>query len=1236
MRITSPNRPAVRSHPGPRSLWPLAVASLATLCQGLTFNHVPSPNFDYSALGQIGIAGDFSGISFYEYEGQTKAAVTSNGTQQLMTRLPNNVFVNLLNVDASIQAMCVFQGSVILGGNFTSVGSKQSTSVAIFNPTTSEITPLTGLSGQVSSLLCDDQAGLVYVGGSFHAEDSFNAITWQASSKWASLPFAGFNGPVTSITKAPNGHVIFGGSFTGLGNTSTPGIPDAQTVNLNSARFTTYQGSTTPGFDDPKNIICNLDGSGPGKTWLLEDGVPGNVAAAFNFGFRPTKLRLRNTHQDGRGTRTWMFTAQPNNGIMNFTYIDPATGQNLSCTNECPLSDNSSVEYQDFHMVDHIGMNGFRIDISAWYGPGGGLDGIQLFQDDVYTFAINDFNEPACSNTSSPSRSTQTGPWTVTPSGTSNSDYLSAVLQKPIASDAATVVFHPDVIEAGEYVIRLFTPGCRQDGTCERRGQVNVFGTLNTTSGNIPLNQGRSIYQTNEFDKYDQIYFGPIDPSTSSFRPSVTLAPVAGQSLSSDDMVMVAQRIGVEKMNSTGGLNGLFEYDPSKPTIDASDFDSSAFNKLGSTFDVNSAVMSLVATKSRTYIGGNFTSPTIRNIAALDNNGVTTPLDGGLNDEIMTMYSSDDVLYVGGSFNNTQKGDSTGLSHVAVYTEKDNKWTALGAGVNGAVLDIAPVSLNLVGNGTEEAIALTGDFSQILPFGNYDAIPTTGFAVWVKSRNNWLQNLEMPTPLLEGSLTASLLNAGNNTELYAGTMSSQSLRAYGVASMDGTLQNFPIKLTSAAQSPAGQSKALTRRASPLNSTDKVSGVVTGLFDVSNGRNITVLAGHFAAHGKNGSTVHNLAFINRKDSDSVTGLGKELPSDSLFLALALQGDNVYAGGRVNGTVLDSPVKGLISYNVASGSLNAPPPVLAGKDVVVSSIAIRPQSSDVYVGGSFDTAGALPCPGVCMLNTGNNQWFRPGSELGGIVHTMLWSSSSTLFAGGQLKINDADTYLASFDVSSNTWTAFDGASSLPGPVDALTAANEKRDQIWAAGTQPDGGVYLMKYDKSWKSASIKLLPDTIITSLQMFSLTNTHDKSDLVSDNQALLLTGSIDIPGFGKTSGAIYNGTTLEPYILTSSMNLTQGSGSISKIFVEQDKFFQGSKKHHLALGFIVLIGLAIALGLMLLIVVAGLLLDRYRKKRDGYIPAPTSMIDRGSGMQRVPPHELLDSLARGTPGAPHV
>lgn len=1239
MRMTSPRWPAARSNIRPTSSCLVAITVFARLSGALTFTPVPNPNFDMSALGQVGLAGDFGGISFYEFKGQTERPFSSNGSERLMTRLPNGVFIDLLSADASIMDMCAFQDRVILGGNFTSVDGKQSPGAASFNPTTSEVVPLSGLSGQVNSLLCDADSETVYVGGSFRADDSFNAITWNPSSGWKSLPFAGFNGPVASIAKASNGNIIFGGSFTGLGNASTPTIPNAQTVPLNSASISVYQGATTGASSDPKNVICNAGGA-QAKSWLLEDNVPGNWAADFGFGFRPTVLRLRNTRQEGRGTRTWMFTARPNNGIMNFTYIDPSDGKNISCTNECPLSNDPNVEFQDFHFVNDISMNAFRIDISGWYGNGGGLDSIELFQDDVYTFAINDFNEPPCANSTTPSDSTNVGPWTVTPSQQSSSQYLSAVLSKPIASDAASVVFHPDITESGDYNIKIYTPGCLGDGTCARRGQVEVFGTLNSTSGKQHLNQGLPIYQTNEYDKYDQIFIGNVEISD-SFRPSVTLSPVAGQSLSSDDMVMVAQKIGVEPMNSSSGLNGLFEYDPKKAAVDASDFNSSAFNKLGSTFDSKIAVSSLIAANKVTYIGGNFTSTTVNNIVALDAEGQTKPLDGGLNGPIKTMYESDGQIIVGGAFSNTQKGGATGLSHVAMYDEEKNTWTALGAGVDGIVMSVAPIALNLTGNGTEEAIALTGDFLRILAFGDNKEITATGFAVWVKSQGNWLQNLDMPIPLLDGQLATSLLNAPNNTELYAGSISSQALKAYGVVSTNGGLGNFPIKITPPAPPFNSAKSTLSRRASPINDTEAVSGVVAGAFDTHNKRNVTVLAGHFIAEASDGSTINNLALIDRKNSDSVTGLGTELPPSSVFLALAIQGDSAFAGGRVNGTIDSSRVNGLISYNIASGSLDdTQPPALAGSDsesdVVVSSIAVRPDSSDLFIGGSFKTAGSLPCPAVCMLDIGENQWSRPGIELDGIAHTLLWESDSKLHVGGQLRMNDSDVFLATWDNDKGTWSVFEDASSLPGPVDILTPANKDRDQLWAAGTQPDGTVYLMKYDSNWTSASIKFEPSTVITSLQMFSLTENHEKSTLIDENQALLLTGSINIPGFGTASGAIYNGTTLEPYVLTSSMNTTTGAGSLSKIFVEKENFLNNTSKHGLAVGFIVLIALAVSLGLTLLIVVAGLALDRYRKKRDGYVPAPTSMIDRGSGMQRVPPHELLDSLGRGRPGAPHV
>src|SRR5690606_5181868 len=96
----------------------------------------------------------------------------------------------------------------------------------------------------------------VYVGGNFKGSKSTNAMAWVEGDGWTNLPFAGFNGPVDAISKAPNGHIIFGGTFTGLGNASSPREPDGQVINLSTAKITA-QNSASGSNGDPKNILCS-------------------------------------------------------------------------------------------------------------------------------------------------------------------------------------------------------------------------------------------------------------------------------------------------------------------------------------------------------------------------------------------------------------------------------------------------------------------------------------------------------------------------------------------------------------------------------------------------------------------------------------------------------------------------------------------------------------------------------------------------------------------------------------------------------------------------------------------------------------------------------------------------------------------------------------------------------------------------------------------------------------------
>jgi hypothetical protein len=73
------------------------------------------------------------------------------------------------------------------------------------------------------------------------------------------------------------------------------------------------------------------------------------------------------------------------------------------------------------------------------------------------------------------------------------------------------------------------------------------------------------------------------------------------------------------------------------------------------------------------------------------------------------------------------------------------------------------------------------------------------------------------------------------------------------------------------------------------------------------------------------------------------------------------------------------------------------------------------------------------------------------------------------------------------------------------------------------------------------------------------------------------------------------------------------------------------------LGFVVLIGLAVALGLIFCIVVGGVMAERIRRKREGYIPAPTNMFDKASQIQRVPPEQIFGTIGQGRgSGAPMI
>jgi hypothetical protein len=710
------------------------------------------------------------------------------------------------------------------------------------------------------------------------------------------------------------------------------------------------------------------------------------------------------------------------------------------------------------------------------------------------------------------------------------------------------VVFEADIKQAGNYSVTLYTPGCVQDKSCATRGKVTITGTMATGTDASPPIQSE-IFQTNNYDKYDEIYSGYVDANSGAFRPTVTLTPSDGQS---GDLKFVAQRVRFELLSLDAGLNGIFEWNPNLATVDLN-FTDSVYDKAGLGFKPEAIINSFQVAGEAVYVGGNFSTSDYENIVVIDNGSPTSLADGGLNAEVLSLYLEDDTLYVAGNFTNTSTAGTDHLANVAGYSTSSKQWMPLGAGVNGLASSIAYLSLNITAGKPEKVMAFTGDFDQILAFGSNPAVSVGGLAIWVPSQKNWLENLNVQVPSIQGRLPVTMDLPGGGS-LYAGSLSSQGLSASGAVALS---TSGALEVSGLGLQLQPQTAAPTRKRSIA--TQNATGVVAGMFYETSSQNLTILGGHFTAKASNGSEAANLVFVNGSNSNAIAGLPSGLDADSVITELAVSQNVLYAGGSLSGMIGSAKVAGLFLYDLVGAKFVSPQPgALVGTDVSVNAITVLPGGTDVYIGGNFKSAGSLECPSVCIWTSSASQWNQPGSGLGGTVETMQWFGNAKLVVGGNLTVNDTATSVASYDVKARQWTAFVGASSIPGPVTAMTPANEDSSQWWVAGQGANGSAFLLKYvGFEWQPIGDLLGPNTRIRGIQVLSLTEAHASSGLVDKMTSLLVTGELNLTTYGNASSALFNGTDLVPFALSTSGN---GPGSLSTIFSQNQNFFKGSGK----------------------------------------------------------------------------
>lgn len=748
--------------------------------------------------------------------------------------------------------------------------------------------------------------------------------------------------------------------------------------------------------------------------------------------------------------------------------------------------------------------------------------------------------------------------------GRTPTDYLWASVNTN-GGNLPSVVFKPDVKVSGKYAVTVYTPGCNEDNSCANRGQVEMKGVF-TSDQEDPISF--STFQTNDFEKYDQIYVGHVDANGENFRTHVSVAPTAKQGT----IDVVASRVQFyplfpiqNSMNDTSDsssrdniLNGLFEYDPSQHVI--SNISSSSINNAGMSLGQNACISALVSSDKTLYVAGNFSHSKSSNILSIADGKATGLKDNGLNSNLKSLLVLDNVLYAGGSFTSTSSGDDAPLNHVAAYSLSSESWSPLGSGVDGTVTWLAEFPVNITTNKQESALAVSGNFTHIMPTSKKGAVKVPGFAIWVPSKKDWLSNLNITQEAYYGQLTASVID--NSTTIVAGDLVSGGMFSPGAVSISNVhgkpnLAPLPFQVD--------QTDLQTKLNKRGQDDQRNPGILTSAFYTSSGRNLSIFGGHFSANSSDGTTVKNLVILDGNNG-VISGIGASFSDNATFLSLATSGNALYAGGVFAGNVSGYPVSGLITYDLQHSRLNSTqPPALQGAAVKVNAVAPQPSSTNVYVGGEFDAAASLPCPNVCVYDTIGGGWNRPGSGIEGTAHHLQWMSKTKLLAAGNFTVNSDLTYVAIYDSHAQTWSAINDSSTknIPAPITSVAFEQTDGSRFWISGKKNGGDTFLMFYDgKKFHTVDGAFdAKSTEIRSIQVVGLDKNHHSSEFLQNDQVLLVSGSIKVPNFGDVAAALYNGTTLAPFLLATTAN--RRPGSIKGMFTSKLNTYQGNtRKFH--------------------------------------------------------------------------
>jgi len=433
------------------------------------------------------------------------------------------------------------------------------------------------------------------------------------------------------------------------------------------------------------------------------------------------------------------------------------------------------------------------------------------------------------------------------------------------------------------------------------------------------------------------------------------------------------------------------------------------------------SVVEIVISGSEVYVGGFFTAAggvSASNIARWNNTTQTwsalgSGLDGG-GAVVYTIAVSGSEIYAGGEFTT-----ASGLQVNQIAKWDGRNWSALGSGVDMGLM--FPTVFALTISGTDVYVG-----------GNFDGvggIPASKIARWNRSTNTWLavgNGIRGIRSTIVYALTA------NGSEVYVG---------FGRAVGSNPGENI------------AKWNSLTSTWSALSSG--VNGNVVAI--TAGGGGEVYVGGEFSSAGPVTSR------IAKWNGNTWSALGALV--DGIVRAIAVRGNEVYIGGEfamAGGVSANRIAKWDGSNWSALGS-----GVGGAANVRVNAIAIK--GSEVYVGGTFTTAGGLNANRIAKWD--GSTWSTLGSGANnGVsdqVNAIAVAGNGDIYVGGSFTTAGGRSAkgIAKWDGSS--WSEV--GNGISGSLQVVNAIAINGNEVYVGGRFTSAGSVSANYVAKWNSST-----------------------------------------------------------------------------------------------------------------------------------------------------------------------